>query len=206
MAKVEFIYNGKIISVLCSEIDKMEEICKKFAFKVDKSQNINKYNFLYSGTVINFQLTFDQIINSLDRQRKIISILVYDLNPPTMVKTPKIIKSHFPICRKCGESLKFELEDYKIKCSGCRNGHTISMLLNEYKEYQKIDISLILCDNCGASKYKTFNNSMYICNSCKMNLCPLCKNIMKHIYFIVKLAKLIFALVAKKTIICTILF
>ena len=99
MAKVEFIYNGKIISVLCSEIDKMEEICKKFAFKVDKSQNINKYNFLYSGTVINFQLTFDQIINSLDRQRKIISILVYDLNPPTMVKTPKIIKSHFPICR-----------------------------------------------------------------------------------------------------------
>ena len=176
MAKVEFIYNGKIINVLCSESDKMEEICKKFAFKVDKSQNINKYNFLYSGTIINLQLTLGQIINSIDRQRKIISILVDDLNPPTIVKNPKIIKSAFPICPKCGESLKFELEDYKIKCSGCRNGHTISMLLNKYEEYQKIDISTILCDNCGANKYKTYNNEMYVCNSCKMNQCPLCKN------------------------------
>ena len=178
MAKVEFIFNGEIINVLCSENDKMEEICKKFAFKAGKSQNIKKYNFLYSGSQINFQLTFDQTVNSIDRQRKIISILVYDLNPKTVIKTEKIIKSIFPICRECGSNLKFELEDYKIKCSGCGNGHSITMLLNEYERYQKIDISEILCNNCGESKYKTYKNKMYICNSCKINLCPLCHN--KH--------------------------
>ena len=178
MAKVEFNYDGEIIEVLCLESDKMEDICKKFTIKAKIDQNISKYNFLYSGNVINVQLTFSQIISSMDKERKIISLLVIDTEKSTLVKSPKIIKFPFPICKECGENMKFELEGYKIRCAECPNFHTCDMLLKEYENYQKIDISKILCDICSTSKYKTYNNQMYICNTCKIKLCPLCKN--KH--------------------------
>ena len=178
MAKVEFNYDGEIIEVLCLESDKMEDICKKFTIKAKIDQNISKYNFLYSGNLINVQLTFSQIISSIDKERKIISLLVIDTENSTLVKSPKIIKFPFPICKECGENMKFELEGYKIRCAECPNFHTCDMLLKEYENYQKIDISKILCDICSTSKYKTYNNQMYICNTCKKKLCPLCKN--KH--------------------------
>ena len=156
MAKVEFIYNGQIIDILCLENDKMEDICKKFTIKAKINQILNNYSFLYSGTQINFQLTFSQTINAMDRERKIMSVLVYDVNTSTIIRNPKIIKPAFPICKKCDENMKFELEGYKIRCSGCKNGHSIDMLLNEYENFQKIDISEIKCDECGVNKYKSF--------------------------------------------------
>ena len=178
MPKVEFAYNGQIIEVLCLESDKMEEICKKFIAKAKMNQSINNFSFLYSGNQLNLQLTFSEVINSIDKQRKIISILVYDLNPPTIIKCPKIVKSAFPICKKCDENMKFELENYKIRCSGCKKGHSIALLINEYEKYQTIDISKIVCHNCSVNKFKTYGNQMFVCNSCKINLCPICKD--KH--------------------------
>ena len=114
----------------------------------------------------------------MDKERKIISLLVIDTEKSTLVKSPKIIKFPFPICKECGENMKFELEGYKIRCAECPNFHACDMLLKEYENYQKIDISKILCDICSTSKYKTYNNQMYLCNTCKIQLCPLCKN--KH--------------------------
>ena len=151
----------------------MEEICKKFTYKAQINQNLNNYSFLYSGTQINLLLTFSETISSIDRARNIMSVLVYDVNTSTIIRNPKIIKPAFPICKKCDENMKFELEGYKIRCSGCKNGHSIDMLLNEYEDFQKIDISKIKCDECAINKYKAFNNQMYICNTCKKKLCPL---------------------------------
>ena len=175
MATVEFIYKGEKTLILCSENDKMEDICKKFGSKM-KVNDINQLLFYYSGRVIDINLTLLQIINNFDKERKTLSILVYDLNQTTIIKRPKIINSVFPICKKCNDNFRFDIEDYKIICSGCKNGHSIDMFINEYEEYLKIDISEIKCGLCSRSKYDTFNNEMFVCSTCKINLCPLCKN------------------------------
>ena len=42
---------------------------------------------------------------------------------------------------------------------------------------KNIDLSEIKCDKCKInSKSNTFNIEFFICNECKMNLCPLCKS------------------------------
>ena len=43
----------------------------------------------------------------------------------------------------------------------------------------RLQISKIKCDICkDKNKLNTFNHEFYICNECKMNICPLCKS--KH--------------------------
>ena len=105
-------------------------------------------------------------------------VLVNDLNSENLNNNSNIIKSVFPICSICKENLKFEIKDYKIYCTGCRNGHSIKMNIDEYDINQSIDISKITCNICNTNKYKTYNNEMYLCNTCKIQLCPLCK--VKH--------------------------
>ena len=66
------------------------------------------------------------------------------------------------------------IKDYKINLYGCKNGHKIeNILLNEYENIQKIDMSKVICNKC----YKNNINKeeFYICNECNINLCPLCK-------------------------------
>ena len=76
MAKVEFLYNGFKIDVHCNEYDIFGNIILKFGSKIKK--NIGNLCFLYGGQIINKHLTFIQLANSIDRQRKIISIIVTD--------------------------------------------------------------------------------------------------------------------------------
>ena len=175
MNTIKFEYKGETIDIQCSENEKMGKICKNFAIKV-KIDDINKLVFLYSGDNINMQKTCSQIINNIDKERKTMSVIVYEQNPKTIIIAPKIIKSIYPVCHMCNEMMRFYIQDYKIICTGCKNGHTVNMLINEYDDYQKIDLSKIICDICGKSKFKTYNNEMYICNICYNNLCPLDKN------------------------------
>jgi len=48
--------------------------------------------------------------------------------------------------------------------------------MDEFEEKQKLNKSKIKCDKCGNNKAETFNNIFYICNECKINLCPICKS------------------------------
>ena len=59
MTKVEFNYIRNATSILWAENESMEEICKKFASKIQV--NINNLIFLYSG--INNNLKFQIISN-----------------------------------------------------------------------------------------------------------------------------------------------
>ena len=56
-----------------------------------------------------------------------------------------------------------------MKC----NNHNNIILLKDYSN--KIDISKIKCKMCNMSKNEIHNNTMYICLTCYINLCPLCK-------------------------------
>ena len=58
----------------------------------------------------------------------------------------------------------------------CKNNHKIDKIfLSEFESTQTIDLSKIICQNCKKfSKANVHNKSFYICNTCKLNLCPIC--------------------------------
>ena len=58
------------------------------------------------------------------------------------------IKSKDIICPECSENSRFEIKDYKIKLSDCKNGHIIdNILLNEFEKGQYINNIEIKCEN-----------------------------------------------------------
>ncbi len=60
-----------------------------------------------------------------------------------------------------------------------KNGHKIENIpLDQFYNSQKINESLILCNNCNKNnKSITHEKLFYICLECKQNLCPLCNSI-----------------------------
>ena len=177
MSKVEFNLNGNITTILCSEKDLMEEICKKFAIKTQT--NINNLIFLYSGNKINLKLALYQIMNQIDKQRKAVSILVNETtNTQSFASNSNssLVKSNIPICPQCLETTMFSVCNYNILLSNCKNKHQKGLLINEYEKTQMIDLNKIICSKCNTTKNKTYNNKMYICNTCKRIFCPLCMN------------------------------
>ena len=86
------------------------------------------------------------MINSEDKKRNKMNILVFS-NEST--NNDNIVKSKDVICPICGESIRMDIINYKIKLSQCKNNHTIdNMLLDEFEETQKIDNSNIKCELC----------------------------------------------------------
>ena len=69
------------------------------------------------------------------------------------------------------------INEYKIDLYECKNGHNIkNILLNEFEETQKINMSDIQCNICkNNNKSISYNNIFYKCLTCNNNICPLCK-------------------------------
>ena len=141
MSKVEFNHNGNYTIVLCQENEKMEEICKRYTYK--SLIDINNVYFLCNGNKINLQLTYNQIVNDIDRQREMMSVLVYDIDDTIVLNDNKIIKPDFPVCVECKESVLLELKNYKINLLGCKNDHINNISINEYDINRSIDLSKI---------------------------------------------------------------
>ena len=179
MVTVEFQYKGDITYIQSKFEDILNDVCSKFIQKANIDLNNIEISYLYSGKTLDLSLTINQIINNLDRERKIIRILVFD-DKKNFENQNSLIKSSFIICPTCNEHARFEINNYKIKIYNCKNGHVIdNILLTDFEKTQLIDESKIVCDNCKIkNKFDSYNKEMYICNICKMNLCPLCKQ--KH--------------------------
>ena len=77
MAEAIFSFKGNNTTIQCILGDKMKDICLKFSFKINI--DINSLYFLYGGEKINLNLTFEQLANSIDKNKKIMNILVYQL-------------------------------------------------------------------------------------------------------------------------------
>ena len=176
MEKLIFNYKGIETIIQCNINDKIKDIYKRYENKL--GIDISKLYFIYNGNKINDNLILNEIINEEDKRRNIMNILVSE-NNETIIKE-NIIKSKEIICPKCKENILIKLNEYKINLCNCKNNHNINnILLNEYENINKIDISKIICDNCKIkNKSNTYNNEFYRCNICKINLCPLCKS--KH--------------------------
>ena len=176
LAEVEFNYKGTKVIIRCKENEIMKNICQSFKEKVKEDKN-NLY-FLYIGSILDENLTFEQMINSEDKKRNRMSILVFknELKEEELY----IIKSKVIICPICGESIKIDIKDYKITLFECKNNHKIeNILLDEFENTQIIDNKKIICEICKKKiKLNTFMNTFYKCCECEKNICVLCK--LKH--------------------------
>jgi len=172
MAEVIFNYKGIETIIQCNLNEKMEDVHKKYETKIGK--DISKLYFIYNGNKINDNIFLNEIINEEDKRRNIMNILVNE-NNETIIKENKI-ESKEIICPKCNENILIKIDEYKINLFNCKNNHNIdNILLNEYKN--NIDISKIICNICKIyNKNNTYNNAFYRCNTCKINICPLCKS------------------------------
>jgi len=173
MAQIDFLFNGIITSIQCNINDKFKDIINNYISKTNN--NLNKVYYLYSGQKIeNYELTFYDISNNIDKERKIMNIQI--INGENINDINKKIKSKEIVCPKCGEDIRIKYNEYKIKLYECKNGHNINdILLNEFEDTQYIDESKIICDECKDNNLdKSYNKKFYRCNECKMNICPIC--------------------------------
>ena len=76
--KVIIIYNGLKTILLCSMYEKMDDILKKYGTKIKK--DINELYFIYDGNEINKEKKYKEIINSIDKDKKEMIILAYNIN------------------------------------------------------------------------------------------------------------------------------
>ena len=174
MIKITIEYNTYKTDIQAKIEDKMGQICSKFAQKTQL--DMNNINFIYSGNIINLNSTVKQIISKIDKERAIMSLIAIDKSNES--GNNKKIVSPYIICPKCKEPARIEIKNYRIKIYNCRNGHNFDdILLKDFEKTQIIDESLIKCCQCKIkNKSNTYNNEIYICNTCNMNLCPLCKS------------------------------
>ena len=177
MVEVEFNYQQNKIIIQGNLTDSFETVSKKYADKANL--DINNIYFISGGRVINKEDKLEEEMSDSDKRNKKMIILVYSINSNVINENTNIKVSKDVICPICKEICKYEINDYQIILYDCKNGHiTENIKLDEFKNKQIIDISQIKCDKCkNKDKSNTFNNEMYICYECKMNLCPLCKSI-----------------------------
>ena len=171
--EIEFNYQGQITKVQCNTQDNISQIFQSFK---NKSQiDLDLVYFLYSGNILEGNSTLEEKINQTDKERKKMIILVN--NKGDSNENYNIINTKDILCPKCGDICRININDYKILLQ-CKNEHNKgNILLNEYNNYKKLNISKIKCDECKINnKGNTYNNLFYICYTCNKNLCPVCKN------------------------------
>jgi len=178
MIDVEFIYKEVKTIIQCNLNDQIENIiCHNYLNKIGEEYK-NDIIFLYNGNteiIFNEERTFKEIINQEDKNRNKMTILV--IKNETKIEENDNIKSNYIICPECGESIKIELKDYKIKLYECKNKHIIdNILLNEFEKIQDKFVKDIKCEICSKNKNDIYNKAFYICLNCEKNICPLCKS------------------------------
>ena len=158
MAEVIFNYKGNEIIIICQLDEKMKDIISKFLLKISKNEDNNNLYYLYDGSRINNELTFNEQANELDKNRKKMNIVV-NINDENINPIKEIVSDNI-ICPECKENIFIDFKDFKINLSGCKNNHKINdIILNKYKETQKINFSKIVCDICNQNnKNNTYNN------------------------------------------------
>ena len=177
MAKVIFTYDGMDIEIQCNINDQIKNILQKYSNKIEK--NLSDLFFTYNGNKINDNSILNEIMNEEDKKGNTMNILVIEFNENNIPnKDENKIPSKEIICPKCNENILIKINEYKLNLFNCKNNHEINnILIKEFENIEKIDISKIICNKCKTNnKSNTFHNEFYRCNKCKFNLCPLCNS------------------------------
>ena len=184
MNKIIFNYENQEIEIQCKSDDQMKKIFQNFGQKI--GANFKDLLFNYNGNIINEDLKLNQIENSIDKERRIMNVLVYNKDENKKQSNFQISKEI--ICPQCSDNSSLSITNYKISLSGCLNGHNINNIsFNDFLKSQHIDITKIKCDICKKrNKGEAFDNKFYYCLLCKSNLCVLCNSIHDEAHKIVK--------------------
>jgi hypothetical protein len=152
----------------------MKEVIAQFCIKANVKRD--SIYCLYSGNLIDENITIKELIKSSDINEKI-TILVDSINKENKDNSGSIVKPSQVICPKCGEIALISLDNYKIYIS-CKNNHEIdNIFLKDFEKTQQIDESKIICQECKKiNKSISFNKEFFTCLNCKKNSCPLCKS------------------------------
>ena len=118
MAEAIFNYEGINILVQCNINDKIKDIIHKFLIKIKKKEDNSNLIYLYNGTSINKELTFEQQANDLDKSRKKMNIIV--TTNDIIASEEKIILSNDIICIECKENILLNIKNFKINLFGCK--------------------------------------------------------------------------------------
>ena len=177
MSKIIFNYHGQDTTILCKSDEKLKKIIKKFSEKIQV--NMNKIYVIYNGKIVDEELKFNEIAKKEDQERKIMNVLVEEIEEFKDISNENIIKAKNIICPKCKENILIEFNDYNINLFSCKNGHELNNLsIKDFESTQYINMAHIICDICkDKNKANTFNNEFHYCLTCKIQLCPLCKTI-----------------------------
>ena len=171
--EIKFRHNNSLVLIQCNKSDLMKDIFQKYITKT--GLDINKIYFLSNGNIIDNKF-YESSIKELTNEN-IFDIQVYDIEMNNPEKKNKLKKSNIIVCSECKGLCRLEVKNYQIKLFGCENGHIINDIsINDFNETQYIDESKIICDICKfAKKNEQYNNEFNYCNTCKKNLCLLCK-------------------------------
>ena len=175
---ISFHYKNQETSIQFGTNLKLKDIINSF---ITKSHSEGKIlYFMYNGTLIEkTELTFNEIANDEDKLRKKMNVLVCEEEKDSQIiksRANSIIKPKNIICPECKEDIQFFIKDYVITLSDCKNDHKKeNIFLDKFDETQNIDISKIICQKCKKyNKSNVHNNTFYKCNTCDINLCPIC--------------------------------
>ena len=166
MLNAIFNYNGVETQIQCNKNDTMKEIIKKYKLKVE----IDNVFYICNGNKINEELRAEEILNKEDDKNNKMNIIVGDIENKD---NNNIIESKEIICQICSENVIIKIEKYKIEMK-CKNNHSNIILIKDYNN--KKDISNIKCNKCNRNRSEIYNNELFICLKCNINLCPLCKS------------------------------
>jgi len=162
MSKIKFVYGKKVFDIIYEDMDKNENVMKKFIKNIGEKDLI----FLYKGKNI---LENEDILNKIKSNNNI---------KITVIKKNKI-KNDIDniICPDCQELTFLNInEDNIIKLDNCINNHKNKYSINEFienQENEEIKENEIKCDICNNDK-SLYNNNFYICSTCKKYICGLC--------------------------------
>ena len=112
MTEATFIYEGIPNKIQCNNNDKMKDIINKFLIKNGRNENDKNLLYIYGANIINYELTFVQQANELDRNRKKMNILVKS-NDDNDKEIKEMISKNI-ICPECGENILIDIKDFKI--------------------------------------------------------------------------------------------
>ena len=160
MSEIIFIYKGNEVTIQTLKGEKLKNILERLANKI----NISKDTIfgLYRGQLIDEETKEDEIQKDENDKR---IILIYDINDTTIKSN--LINSKEVICPICKENCLMKIEEYKLKLYNCKNKHETILLISEFEETQKIDLSKIICNICNSrNKGNTYNNEFFKCINC----------------------------------------
>ena len=96
MPKVVYTLEGIEVLIECSKDEKIKDICQNYANTIEK--DINTLIFIYSGMLLNSDLTFEEQANMFDKERNQMNVLVFKYD------------NYEYVCYKCNQKFKINKE------------------------------------------------------------------------------------------------